>query len=54
MAIQAKKFLYEGVVVPTALYGAEAWGIRSSERRNVNAVEMKCLRSLVGVSRTDS
>ena len=38
------------VIVPTALYGAEAWGMRSSERREVNALEMKCLRSLVIVS----
>ena len=45
--------LYEGAIVPTALYGAEAWGMRSAERRNVNVLEMKCLRSLVGVSRMD-
>ena len=24
--IKAKKCLYEGVIVPTELYGAEAWG----------------------------
>ena len=51
--IKAKKCLYEGVIVPTALYGAEAWGLRSSEWRKVNFLEMKCLRSLVGVSRMD-
>ena len=45
--------LYEGVIVPTALYGAEAWGMRSAERRKVNFLEMKCLRSLVGVSLMD-
>ena len=27
--------------------------MRSAERRKVNALEMKCLRSLVGVSRMD-
>ena len=27
------------------------WGMRSAERRKVNVLEMKCLRSLVGVSR---
>ena len=35
------------------LCGAEAWGIRSADRRNVNVLQMKCLRSLVRVSRTD-
>ena len=52
--VKAKKCLYEGVIiiiVPTALYGA--WGMRSAERRKVNVLEMKCLRSLVGVSRMD-
>ena len=50
LGIKAKKCLYEGVIVPTALYGAEAWGMRSAERRKVNVLERKCSRSLVGVS----
>ena len=53
LGIKAKKCLYEGVIVATALYGAEARGIRSAETNNVNVLEMKCLRSLVGVSRMD-
>ena len=53
LGIKAKKRLYEGVIVPTVLYGAEACGMRSAERRKVNVLEMKCLRSLVGVSRMD-
>ena len=53
LGIKAKKCLYEGVIVPTAFYGAEAWGMRGAERWKVNVLEMKCLRSLVGVSRMD-
>ena len=53
LVIKAKMCLYEGVIVPTALYGAEAWGMRSDEIRKVNVLEMKCLRSLVGVLRMD-
>ena len=49
--IKAKKCIYEGLIVTTALYGAEAWGMRSDERRKVNVLEMKCL---VGVSRMDT
>ena len=52
--IKTKKCLYESVIAPTALYGAEAWGMRSAERRKVNVLEMKCLRSSVGVSRMDT
>ena len=40
--IMAKKCLHEGVIVPTAFYGAESWGMRSAERRKVNVLEMKC------------
>ena len=53
LGIKTKKCLYEGVIAPTALYEAEAWGMRSAERRKVNVLEMKCLRSLVEVSRMD-
>ena len=49
LGIKAKKCLHEGVIVQTALYGAEAWGMRSAERRKVNVLEIKCYRSLVGV-----
>ena len=51
--IKAKKCLYEGVILSLALYEAEAWGMRSAERWKVYVLEMKCLRSLVGVSRMD-
>ena len=50
LGIKAKKCLYEGVIVPTALYGAEAWGMRSAERIKVNVLEMKRLRSFIGVT----
>ena len=53
MGIKAKKCLYEAVIVPMALYGGAAWVMRSAERRKVKVLEMKCLRSLVGVSRMD-
>ena len=45
--------VHEGVIAPTAFHGVEAWGMRSSEGRKVNVLEMNCLRSLVGVSRMD-
>ena len=51
LEIKAKKCLYEGVIAPTVLYRAAAWSIRSAERRKVNVLEVKCLRSLVGVSK---
>ena len=53
MEVSIWKCLY-GVIVPTALCGADAWGMRSAERMKVNVLEMKHLRSLVGVSRRES
>ena len=53
LGIKPKKCLYEGVIVPTALYGAQSWGMRSAEGKKVNVLQMKCLRSLVGLSRID-
>ena len=43
LGIKVKKCLYEGEIGPTSLYEAEAWGMRSAERRKVNALEMKSL-----------
>ena len=43
LGINVKKCLYESVIEPRALYIAEAWGLRSAERRKVNVLEMKCL-----------
>ena len=50
LGIKTKKCLYVGVIVPKALYGAEAWGMKSAERWKVNVLETKCLNSFVGVS----
>ena len=47
LGIKAKKCLYERVIVPMALYGAEAWGTRSAERREVNVLEMKCFKKFL-------
>jgi hypothetical protein len=51
--MHAKRVLYEGVVVPTVLYGAETWGLRAEERRRLNVFEMKCLRGMAGVTLWD-
>ena len=50
-----EKFLNELVIiVPKALYRADLYGMRSAERMTWNDFEMKCVRSLVGLSLIDS
>ena len=53
LGMGVKRRLYEGVVVSTALYGAEAWSVKQEDRRRLDVMEMRCLRSIVGVSRMD-
>ena len=33
------------------LYGAQTWGLRSTERRKVDVIDMRYWRSFVGMSR---
>ena len=51
--MNVKKVLYEKVVVPTVMYGSESWGMKVNERQKLNVFEMKCLRSMTGVSQLD-
>ena len=53
LGMNVKKVLYEKVVVPTVMYGSESWGMKVTERQKLNVLEMKCLRSMTGVSRLD-
>ena len=42
-----------GMNVKKVLYGSESWGMKVTERQKLNVFEMKCLRSMTGVSRLD-
>ncbi len=52
LGMSAKRRLYEGVGVPTALFGAETWNMVAAERR-MNLMKMRCLRSMCRVTRMD-
>ena len=51
LGMNVKRVLYEKVVVPTVMY--ESWGMKVTEKQKLNVFEMKCLRSVTGVSRLD-
>ena len=40
--------IYNTLVLPTFLYGSENWTLTASQRRRIEAAEMKLLRPLVG------
>ncbi len=50
LGLSAKRSLYEGVVIPTALHGAETWNMGAAERSRLNVMEMRCLRNMCGVT----
>jgi len=45
--------LYNTLVLPTFLYGSENWTLTASQRRRIEAVEMKLLRLLAGYTLYD-
>ena len=48
--MRTKRGLYESIIVPTALYGAETWGLKVEDKKRLDVMEMKCLRSMSGVT----
>ncbi len=50
LGINAKRRLYELVVILAVLYGAEIWNMGAAERRRLNVMEMRCLSNMCGVT----
>ena len=55
LGIKSKKCLYEGLIVPTVLYGAKAWGMRSAEieKKLASRADWRVLRWFAYVERMD-
>jgi len=45
--------MYNTLVLPTFLYGSENWTLTASQRRRIEAAEMKLLRPLAGYTLYD-
>ena len=45
--------LYNTLILPTFLYGSEKWTLTASQRRRIEAAEMKLLRPLAGYTLYD-
>ena len=53
LGMNVRRVLYEKIIVPTVTYGSELWSMKEEERQKLNVFEMKCLRSMCGVTRLD-
>ena len=45
--------IYNTLIAPTFLYGSENWTVTASQRRRIEAAEMKLLRPLAGYTLHD-
>ena len=45
--------IYNTLILPTFLYGSENWTVTASQRRKIEAAEMKLLRPLAGCTLHD-
>ncbi len=51
--MSARRKLYEGLGVPIALSGTEVKNMGAAENKTLSIGELRCLRSICGVTRTD-
>ena len=51
--METKRGMYEGIGVPTALHGNEAWVLETKIKNRMNVAEMSCLRSMCRVTKRD-
>ena len=50
VTVEMKVKLVKVLVLPIVLYGAEAWIMRTHERRTIDGVELRCWRRVLRVS----
>ena len=53
ITIRTKKKLYETLVIPVLLYGAECWSLKKEDERRLLVAEMGWLRGILGRSRRE-
>ena len=50
---EAKLTVYNAMVVPTLVYGCEAWVLKERDKMKLQIMEMQVLRRVEGVTRAD-
>ena len=48
-----KTRIYKSLILPIATYGSESWTLRKASKQKLEVFEMRCLRSILGVSLRD-
>ena len=53
MGLEVKRIIYENVLLPIMMYGAETWSITRRQESRIQATEMRILRAIIGKTRRD-
>src|SRR5678816_137616 len=53
MSVEVKRAIFEGVLTPILLYGAETWSTTTREDSRIQSAEMYVLRAIMGKTRRD-
>src|SRR5678816_1801750 len=53
MSVEMKRVIFEGVLTPILLYGAETWSTTTREDSRIQSAEMYVLRAIMGKTRRD-
>ena len=53
ISLKLKMRLFRALILPIAIYASETWVLTTKEENKLNVFEMRCLRSIIGVSRRD-
>ena len=53
ISLRVKGKLYEAVVRPAMMYGAEKWTVKKVQEKKLDIVEMRMLRLMIGVTKQD-
>ncbi len=51
LGMRAKRRLYKGIVVSTALNGVQTWNMEATEREKLNVGELRHLRSMCATTK---
>ena len=53
MGLEVKRVIYENVLTPIMMYGAETWCTTRRQESRIQATEMRMLRAMIGKTRRD-
>ena len=53
VSLRLKVRIFECLIKPIAIYAPESWTLRAEDNRELLVFEMRCLRSILGVTRLD-